>query len=110
MGATKHALNGMDKFCGRNVDVCNISSEAWKSLKYKAAYSFDLVANMAKEIKKSGNQPYSPVYQAPPSDWRTGSLNTSKKDQQKSGIQGQNTLTSNDLKPAWSLKLSSNSQ
>lgn len=101
-GATKHAFNGMDQFCNRNVDICNISQEAWKSLKYKAAYSFETLSSMARQIKAQGTQSYSPVYRSKPENWQPG-LNRQAADY-KAGNRdyGQNTLRGDDLKPKWS--------
>ena len=99
LGATKHAMNDMDQFCARNVDICNISTEAWKSLKYKAAYSFDALASMAKDIKQAGNQDYSPVYEVKPGNWQQ---NTPGGRLYTSSTNTQNTLTSSDLQPGWS--------
>lgn len=101
LGAAKHAFNGTDQFCHRNIDVCNISQEAWKSFKYKAAYSFEKLSKLAKDFKAEATQSYSPVYRAKPDDWPTASLekvNTKQKDLSA------NTLTGEDLEPAWSFK------
>lgn len=104
VGATKYAFQDMDKFCDRNIDICNISAETWKSLKYKAAYSFDVVASIAKDIKQAGAREYSPVYKAQKSTWETGSLNKSKAQSSEKITASQNTLRGDDLKPTWSLK------
>ena len=101
-GATKHAINGMDDFCNRNVDICNISEEAWKSFKYKAAYSIETLSKIAKEIKVQSTQSYSPVYRAKADNW--GSLKEAAADKAKTGVDyTRNTLTSEDLEPDWSL-------
>ncbi len=104
MGAAKHALNDMDNFCSRNIDVCNIGTETWKSLKYKAAYSFDVVANIAKEVKENGGQGYTPVYKSDSTQWGTGSLKkpATLKDSPLDHSRG--TLTDTDMQPKWDLK------
>lgn len=111
VGATKYAFRDLDKFCERNVDICNISSEAWRSLKFKAAYGFDVIASMAKEIKENSTAEYQPEYdrstdsiKGESNSWRTGSLNPEKHSSIKATkLSGQNTLTSNDMTPKWSL-------
>jgi len=106
MGAAKHALNDMDNFCTRNIDVCNIGTETWKSLKYKAAYSFDVVANIAKEVRENGNQSYSPVYKSVPNQWGTGSLKKPASLNDTPLDHSRGTLTDTDLQPKWNLKQS----
>lgn len=110
VGATKYAFRDLDKFCDRNVDICNISSEAWRSLKYKAAYGFDVVASVAKDIKENSSSEYQPEYGRDKASangensWRTGSLNSQKHSSlNASELSGQNTLTSTDMTPKWSL-------
>ncbi len=103
LGATKHALNGMDQFCDRNVDICNISEEAWKSFKYKAAYSLDALTKVARDIKAQGTQSYSPVYRAKPENW-AGENSKEVKRVKTNTTFSNNTLTSDDLQPGWSLK------
>ena len=104
MGATKHALSDMDQFCQRNVDICNIGTEAWKSIKYKAAYSFDLAADFAKQVKQANVANYTPVYKAVPKDWETSSINDAAEDVENPLPLKQNTLKKSDLEPAWSFK------
>ena len=104
MGATKHALSDMDQFCQRNVDVCNIGSEAWKSLKYKAAYSFDLASGFAKQVKEANVANYTPVYKTAPQDWETSSIKGLEEETVKSVPLSKNTLKKSDLEPAWSFK------
>ena len=104
MGATKHALSDMDQFCHRNVDVCNIGSEAWKNLKYKAAYSFDLASGFAKQVKEANVANYTPVYKTAPKDWETSSIKEHTQDKATSGLLSKNTLKKSDLEPAWSFK------
>ena len=92
----------MDQFCDRNVDICNISTETWKSLKYKAAYGFDVVATLAKDIKEAGKQDYSPVYKAQPGSWQEKKFQSTHGKQYVSSNSPQNTLTGRDLEPSWS--------
>jgi hypothetical protein len=103
IGATKYAVEGSDKFCTRNVDICNISAEVWSSLKYKAAYGVEMVSGVAREIRENSRDPYDPAYRSRKNEWSTGNVekNASAK---KVQFKGQNTLRSSDLEPSWSLE------
>lgn len=102
IGATKHAVNGSEQFCNRNVDICNIGQEVWASLKYKASYGFEMIAGAAKEIRENSKSPYAPAYRARENDWNTGSLD--KKATKKVAFNSQNTLSASDLEPGWSFE------
>ncbi len=105
IGATKYAIQDGDKFCNRNVDICNISSEVWRSFKYKAAYGLEVVSGVAKEIRQNSRDPYAPAYKASENQWRTSSLGAKTPAQpkaQKVSLTGQNTLNPTDMEPAWS--------
>ncbi|CAN0524291.1 unnamed protein product, partial [Scytosiphon promiscuus] len=49
IGATKYAFSDMGQFCTRNVDICNISHEAWESLKYKTVYGVKVMISSVKD-------------------------------------------------------------
>lgn len=102
IGATKHAVKGSDQFCNRNVDICNISQEVWASLKYKAAYGFEMIAGAAKEIRENSKSPYNPAYRARENAWRTD--NVEQKSAKKVAFSSQNTLSASDLEPGWSFE------
>lgn len=105
IGATKYAIQDGNKFCNRNVDICNISSEVWRSFKYKAAYSYEVVAGVAREIRQNSKDPYAPTYKKGDDQWRTSSLGDKAPatvKAQKISLKSQNTLTANDMEPAWS--------
>lgn len=103
VGATKYAFQDMGKFCDRNVDICNIGTEAWKNLKYKAAYSFHAVVDMAKDIKKTNGSEYTPVYNTQKSTWETGSVEKTNAKAVRV-VASQNTLRATDLQPQWTMK------
>ncbi len=106
VGATKYAFRDMNQFCNRNVDICNISQEAWRTIKYKAEYGYNIVVAVAKDMKESSQKDYKPTY-SPKSDakseeWRTGSIEKqSAKTKVSSKIEGQNTLNAADMEPEW---------
>lgn len=103
IGATKYAVEGSDQFCHRNVDICNISSEVWRSLKYKAAYGFEMVAGVAREIRENSRDPYAPTYKSRDNGWSTGSVEKSASTK-KVKLNSQNTLKSSDLEAGWSFE------
>lgn len=94
IGVTAEAFGNSNHFCERNRDVCRITQEAWKSLKFKAAYSFDAVATLAKDIKNNAQVGHSYTYDQSKPVWKTGNLSNKKN----------NTLTSKDLEVEWSLE------
>ncbi len=106
VGATKYAFRDMSQFCNRNVDICNISQEAWRTIKYKAEYGYNIVVAVAKDMKESSQKEYKPAY-SPKSDgksegWRTGSLEKQPvKTKVSSKFEGQNTLKAADMEPEW---------
>ena len=100
---TADALSNMDKFCERNTDICSITQETWKSLKFKAAYSFDALANISKEIKDQASQTKSTVLESTQDQIKTQSLYQQNHVKNTNSYRGQNTLTKNDLEPGWSL-------
>ena len=109
IGVTADAISNMDRFCDRNRDICSITQEAWKSLKFKAAYSFDALANISREIKDQAKQTSTPDYNDKTQSFNDGNLETGNVDKNgathniKSYRSGNNTLTKNDLMPGWSL-------
>ena len=92
MGATKHAFRDMNQFCYRNVDICNISQEAWRTIKYKAEYGFNVVVAVAKDMKESSQKAYEPAFKPKSDEYRTG---------KKSESFSQNTLSAADMEPEW---------
>lgn len=106
VGATKYAFRDMGQFCQRNVDICNISSEAWSSMKYKATYGYNIMLAVAKDMKESSQRQYKPEFGANSEAWRTGSLKQKSKKSKNievSSIDSQNTLNSADMQPEWSI-------
>lgn len=104
IGVTAEAFGNSNHFCERNRDVCNITQEAWKSLKFKAAYSFDTVANLARDIKNQAEVGNSYAYDSTKPVWKTGNLSTHKQSKQTLSASEYNTLTTKDLEVEWSLE------
>ena len=102
VGATKHAFRDLSQFCNRNVDICNISQEAWHTIKYKAEYGYNIVVAVAKDMKENTQKEYKPTYKTQSEDWRTGSLKEQpNKTKEKTKIESQNTLSAAEMEPEW---------
>lgn len=102
MGATKHAFKDMNQFCYRNVDICNISQEAWQTIKYKAEYGYNVVVAVAKDMKENSKKEYEPAYKSKSNDWRAGQ--GQKQNHYKgrnTNTYSQNTLNAADMEPEW---------
>ncbi len=95
VGATKHAFRDMSQFCNRNVDICNISQEAWSTIKYKAEYGYNIVVAVAKDMKENTQKEYKPTYKTQTEGLRTGNQ------KQKASFESQNTLSAADMEPEW---------
>ena len=95
MGATKHAFRDMNQFCHRNVDICNISQEAWRTIKYKAEYGYNIVVAVAKDMKENSKKDYEPAYRPKSNEWRSGT------GQKQNKFDSQNTLSAADMEPEW---------
>lgn len=102
MGATKHAFKDMNQFCYRNVDICNISQEAWRTIKYKAEYGYNVVVAVAKDMKENSRKEYEPTFMPKSNNWRA---DEGQKQIQNKGrntnTYSQNTLSAADMEPEW---------